>query len=152
MKSESQNTTQTSEGIAIYVDLLETIDDEDSTAISMWKEMRRPLDALECTQAMQRLVDAHAETIRRVAMSDYHYRNLNQIYFPGRPSSGAHATSWVESEAVSIVFLLYSALDSESARSFVRRQQFALKDREWCRDLNLGSVSGTMTAFAKHHG
>ena len=73
--------------------------------------MRPQLDALVRTDRVQRLVNAHAETVHRVAMADYHNHIIGQIYTPNQRAAQAQVTLWVETEFLSVIFTLYSVLD-----------------------------------------
>jgi hypothetical protein len=96
----------------MQVNLLETIDNEASIGIPGWQEMRAPLDMLERSQAMQDLVDAHATTVRRIASADFHLHILQQVYVPDRVQSGSRTILWAQAGAESVIFWLYTSLNS----------------------------------------
>jgi hypothetical protein len=96
----------------MQVNLLGSMDDEASIDIPGWQDVRTSIESLTRNQQVQDLVDAHATTIRRIGSADYHYHILNQVYIPDRIHSGAHTISWAQVGAESVVFWLYTALNS----------------------------------------
>jgi hypothetical protein len=98
------------------IELLQTLDNESNRNIPRWhdilEEVYRYDRASDRTRERQDFVDAHATTIGRIGVADYHYHNLNQIYIPDRTQMHKLTTIWASAETESVIFMLYSALDS----------------------------------------
>lgn len=98
------------------VELLESLESEDNRHIRVWHDVLEAIDRTDNeggrTEARQNFVDSHANTIRLVSSADYHYHNLSQIYEPDITTMDRLTTIWVQIEAESVVFVLYSALES----------------------------------------
>jgi hypothetical protein len=144
------------------VDLYEPMIDESSTGVSGWQEMRPRLDVLVRTERAQRLVDAHAETVHRVAMADYHNHIISQIYTPNQRAAQAQVTLWVEAEFLSAIFTLYSVLDilaqeiwcvydfrlrEEGVKMWHPTQHPAASPRLWCLRCQLRAEDDDLSAY-----
>lgn len=96
----------------MQIELLDDLADESNRKIAGWQKIRAEFDLYPRTPELQKFVNAHATTIQRIGLADYHYHNLDQIYKPNGAQPHALANIWASGESVSFVFILYSALDS----------------------------------------
>lgn len=113
----------------MQIQLLDDLADESNRKMPGWLKIRAEFDLYPRTPELQRFVNAHATTIQRIGLADYHYRNLDQIYRPDMPQPNSLANIWAPGEAVSLVFILYSALDS-LAQELNLAYKFGIDERQ----------------------
>jgi hypothetical protein len=82
------------------------------TSLRNWYEIKMllPKDNLSCPQLD--LVQTHDSIFYKIRFADYHLSILQQIYRPDMLDPGGDIDNWVRAEMHSIIYNLYSALDS----------------------------------------
>jgi hypothetical protein len=99
------------------ISLLGDLDNEDNRGIPEWRAILNEVNRTDSSvpvrpSSRQDYVDAHATTIRRIGGADQHYHILSQIYVPDVTMSGSLTTIWAQIQAETVIFMLFSSLDS----------------------------------------
>lgn len=73
----------------------------------------------------------HDAVVHKVALADYHYHILNQLYRPFDTPAVGNTPFWARVEMHSIIFNLYSALDSLAHETNIV-YNIGIKQRDIC--------------------
>ena len=77
-----------------------------------WSGIEKLIPTSNLTCAQLEFAQAHTSTFYKIRFADYHLAILEQIYHPDMTDSEQDTKNWARAEMHSIVFNLYSALDS----------------------------------------
>lgn len=77
-----------------------------------WLEIQKLIPTSTLTDTQLKFAQAHESTFYKIRYVDYHLAILDQVYHPLIPYSEGDIRNWARAEMHSIVFNLYSALDS----------------------------------------
>jgi hypothetical protein len=94
------------------VNLLAGIDNRNNNNLPNWSRIQRLIPTSNLTEPQLKVAQAHESTFFKIRFSDYHISILEQIYRPDMTDSKEDTKNWARAEMHSIVFNLYSALDS----------------------------------------
>jgi hypothetical protein len=81
-------------------------------SIRNWSDIKNMIPTGNLTEPQLDLAQAHDSTFYKIRFADYHIFILRQLYDPNRKDRGEEMQHWVRAELHSIVYNLYSALDS----------------------------------------
>jgi hypothetical protein len=77
-----------------------------------WSSIQRLIPTGNLTPAQLEFAQAHESTFYKIRFVDYHLAILQQIYRPYMTDAEEDTKNWARAEMHSIIFNLYSALDS----------------------------------------
>jgi hypothetical protein len=96
--------------LLLSVNLLRNIGNWNS--MPNWLEIQKLIPTSTLTDTQLKFAQAHDSTFYKIRYADYHLGILDQIYRPRMTDSETNTKNWARAEMHSIVFNLYSALDS----------------------------------------
>lgn len=93
------------------VKLLENIHTINNNEMPNWISIMEVINCKNQSNILD-LSQSHCTTKMKITFADYHYYILNQMYRPNETDRAGDTDQWVLAETHSIIFNLYSALDS----------------------------------------
>jgi hypothetical protein len=94
------------------VTLLEAMYTKNETAMQNWSKIASIIHYGNPPPPLHEIHRSHTATKFKITFADYHYHILDQLYRPNETPRTTDTTMWARAEMNSIVYNLYSALDS----------------------------------------
>jgi hypothetical protein len=94
------------------VNLMHNMEQENNPKMPNWPKIKALIPRNNLRPDMLEFSQTHGSTNGKIAMTDYHYHILDQLYRPSQTYSEADTKWWARAEMHCIITNLYSALDS----------------------------------------
>lgn len=92
--------------------LLEDMHNKNEKEMRNWSKIAQIIQYGNAPPPLYEIHRSHTATIFKITFADYHYHILDQLYRPNETPRRTDTIMWARAEMNSIVYNLYSALDS----------------------------------------
>jgi hypothetical protein len=96
----------------MYFNLMHNMQQENNPKMPNWSKIKALIPRNNLRPDMLEFSQTHGSTNGKIAMTNYHYHILDQLYRPSQTYSEADTKWWARAEMHCIITNLYSALDS----------------------------------------